>query len=99
MTIPKTLQAVLWSKSTSKLDTKLDKDYIIHQVLSSGTWEHVKWLFKVYGYNEVKKIFINHPAKSYTKKSFNLFNNIVLEVQSGSLDEKKYVKTYPRVIG
>jgi len=99
VTIPKTLQAVLWSKATSKLDIEADKNYIIHQVLSCGTWEHLKWLFKLYGYNEVKKTFINHPSKSYTPKSFNLFKNIILEVEPQNLDEKKYVKTFPRIVG
>lgn len=99
MIIPKNLQAVLWSRAASKLDRKADKNYIIHQVLSCGTWEHIKWLFKLYGYAEVKKTFINHPAKSYTEKGFNLLENIVFEVPHGSVDEKKYVKTYPRIIG
>jgi len=92
------LQGVLWSKAASKLDFERDKNYIIHQVLSYGTWEHVKWLFDTYGRNEIKNVFLHYPAKNYTEKSFNFFGNVVLGITPGGIDTKDYVKTHPRVI-
>lgn len=95
--IPPSLQGVLWSKATSKLDAERDKNYIIHQILSRGTWEHVRWLFDTYGRDEIKKVFLHSPAKNYTEKSFNFFGNVVLGT-NGSLESKDYVKTFPRII-
>ena len=95
--IPKDLQGVLWSKSVSELDFEADRNYIIHQVLASGTLDNIKWLFGAYGYDKVRKVFIDHPAKSYTEKTLNLFESVLLGI-SGAVDRSNYVKTYPRVI-
>ena len=96
--VPPSLQGVLWSKATSKIDYQKDKNYIIHQVLSRGTWEHVRWLFDTYGRDEIKNAFLHSPAKNYTEKSFHFFGNIVLGITPGGADAKNYVKTLPRVI-
>lgn len=97
--IPASLQGVLWSKKISDIDTERDKDYIVHQVLSDGTWEHVKWLFTMYGKGEIKDVFLHHPAKNYTEKSFHFLGNIVLGITTEGLDAHNYVKTLPRIIG
>ncbi|MCX6791651.1 MAG: hypothetical protein NT149_01270 [Candidatus Gottesmanbacteria bacterium] len=96
--VPLSLQGVLWSKATSKLDCQRDKNYIIHQILSYGTWEHIRWLFDTYGRDEIKNIFLHYPAKNYTEKTFHFFGNVVLGIMPGSIDIKDYVKTLPRVI-
>ena len=97
-TVPLSIQGVLWSKAAFKLDCQKDKNYIIHQVLSYGTWEHVRWLFDTYGHDEIKNVFLQYPAKNYTEKSFHFFSNIVLEIAPDGLDIKNYVKTFPRII-
>lgn len=96
--VPLSLQGVLWSKATSKLDCQRDKNYIIHQILSCGTWEHVRWLFDTYERDEIKNVFLHYPAKNYTEKSFHFFANVVLGITPGGIDAKDYVKTLPRVI-
>ena len=95
---PPTLQAVLWSKNIAKLDLEADKNYIIHQVLAYGTWDHQKWLFSVYKFNELREVFQKYPQKDYSEKSFNFAKKILLELPK-SIDKRKYVKTFPRVIG
>lgn len=96
--IPLSLQGVLWSKATSNLDVERDKNYIIHQILSYGTWEHMRWLFNIYGRDEIKGVFLHYPAKNYTEKTFNFVGAIVLGITPGGIDTKDYVKTLPRVI-
>jgi hypothetical protein len=97
-TLPKNLQAVLWSKDATNLNLDEDKNYIIHQVLAYGTWDQIKWLFKTYSANKIRTVFREYPEKDYTNKSFNFAKNILLEISS-NLDKRYYVKTFPRVIG
>jgi len=95
--LPKNLQAVLWSKNISKLNLENDKNYIIHQVLAYGTWEHLVWLFENYSEIEIKRVFSEYPEKDYTERSFNFAKNILLEIPN-EIDKRNYVKTFPRVI-
>lgn len=96
--VPKNLQGILWSRNVTSLDTKKDKNYIIHQVLAYGTWEHLKWLFKTYKKGEIRKVFKKYPSKDYTDKTFQFVKNILLDMKKGEVAEKLYVKTYPRII-
>lgn len=95
---PKNLQAVLWSKDIANLDINRDKNYIVHQILAYGTWDHIKWLFAIYPIDKMRQVFQKYPEKDYTEKSFNFAKNILLEIQT-DLDKKKYVKTFPRFTG
>lgn len=97
--IPKNLQGVLWSSDVSKLDLVKNKNYIIHQILAYGTLQHMKWLFKVYKPGEIKNVFTKYPAKDYTEKTFNFIQKIVLDIPPKIVDERYYVKNYPRIIG
>jgi len=56
--IPKTLQSILWSASVKKLDLDSDKNYIIHQVLTYGSLEQIRWLFETYGRKTIKEVFV-----------------------------------------
>ena len=96
--VPKTLQAVLWSRNVSKLDIKRDKNYIIHQVLMYGSLEDIKWLKKTYKPGDIKKEFIQKPRKLYTIPAYNFIKQYLLGINK-SLQEDRYVKTTPRNIG
>jgi len=96
--IPKNLQGILWSRNIDNLDLQEDKNYIVHQVLAYGGWKHLKWLFGVYKPGVIKDVFIKHPAKDYTERTFNLIQKIILEIPIKSVDKRYYVKTYPRII-
>ena len=95
--LPKDLQGVLWSRSIKDLDLEKDKNYIIHQILAYGTWNHVLWLFRNYTVTKMRKVFENDPEKDYTEQSFNFAKNILIET-SKNLDKQKYVKNFPRII-
>lgn len=95
--LPKTLQAVLWSRDINKLNFQSSKNYVIHQVLAYGTWEHINWLFKTYKPETIINVFSSQPEKDYSEKSYNFAKNILLEINS-DLDKTKYVKTFPRSI-
>ena len=69
--VPLNLQSVLWSSDVHKLNLQKDKNYIIHQILSNGRLEDIKWLFGIYPKNLIAKTFISNPYKDYAPARFN----------------------------
>lgn len=96
--VPKKLQGILWSVDVSDLDLERNKSYIINQILSLGTWEELRWLFKTYPKTVIRETFIKKPAKIYTPSSFNFCQNILLSLEKEKLAPERYVKTLPRSI-
>lgn len=88
---PKSLQSVLWSTNVDRLDIDKDKEYIIHQILVYGTMDELKWMFRVYGKEIIKDVFIHHPAKMYTAKTYYFTKNFLLELSKRDLDRENYV--------
>jgi hypothetical protein len=97
--IPAFLQGVLWNVGVGKLDLRKDKNYIVHQVLAYGNLEHLHWLFQNYSKQEIVQTFLKSPAKDYTPAAFNFVKNLLLGLKGTLLDERKYVKTFPRIKG
>lgn len=90
---PASFQGVLWSKSTDLLDLEKDKIYIIHQILSYGSFQEIRWLFKVYSSSEVVNVFLRFPKKIYQPAIFNFVKVFILGLKEKTLSEEKYVKT------
>ena len=86
-------QGIFWSKDIKNLDLEKDKIYIIHQVLSYGNLNQIKWLFKNYSLKEIQEAFIKYPKKTYTSSVFYFIKNFILGLQKKRLSEEKYVKT------
>ena len=91
--IPQRLQSVLWSTDVNLLDTKRDKNYIIHQVLLYGTFKEIQWLMQEYTKREIIDVFIRHPSKIYPKNAFYFIKNFILQLKNKKLLEEKYVST------
>jgi len=96
--IPKSLQGILWSVDVKDLDLHDDKSYIINQILSLGFLEELRWLWKAYSIDTIRKVFLEKPSKVYTFSSFNFCKNILLGLEKQNLPLNKYVKTLPRDI-
>lgn len=90
--IPLELQPILWSKNVKDLDLEKDKNYIIHQILSYGNLKQIRWLFKVYKREEIKKVFLEFPKKIYQPAVFYFVKKFVLKLRKKKLKEEKYVK-------
>lgn len=90
--IPNSFQGILWSVNVANLDIEKDKNYIIHQVLAYGTLEQIRWLFRVYGRQEIKDVFVKGPTRVYDQGSYAFAKNIVLNLKTVSLDKKCYVQ-------
>jgi len=90
MSIPKNLQSVLWSKNTSRLDLKKDREYIIHQVLSRGTLKQMQWVMRSYGRPTVRRVFENHPQRAYSQAALNFSSKFILGCKN--IRTQHYVK-------
>ncbi len=91
--IPKSFQPILWSVNVKNLDLEKNKNYIIHQILSYGNLKQIRWLFRVYSKEEIKKVFETSPMKIYNFPAFNFIKNIVLGLKEKSLPSKNYVSS------
>lgn len=91
------LQGILWSKNIRNIDLEKDKIYIIHQVLSYGNLNQIKWLFKIYKPEEIRGVFLKHPKRIYSAPVFHFIKNFILDLRKKRLFEEKYVKTSLRV--
>ena len=91
--LPENLKGILWSKNIDDVDLENDKIYIIHQVLSFGDIEEIKWLFKKYTLDEIKMVFINVPKRIYTRPVFLFIKEYILKINT-KLEEKNYVKSF-----
>jgi len=96
--IPKKMQWLLWSYDIDSLDLERDKDYIITQVLNYGTWEDLKWLFKVYSEREIKNV-VKKPARGLWFRDVLNFWNLMLNLklkkrvfEEAILDLQKYAR-------
>lgn len=88
---PKDLQGTLWSSNVEQLDLEKNKAYIIHQVLTFGTMDHLKWLFETYPKREIVNAFVHQPMKMYPKHIYWFTKNHLLALQNMQLDEQNYV--------
>lgn len=81
------LRRLLWSINPEKIDFNKDYIYIIHQILSWGEPEDLKLLFKIYGLEKVKQVFLSYPKRVYTYPALCFVKNL-LGVKA---EESKYV--------
>lgn len=78
---PQSLQGILWSVKTENLNLEKDKTYIIHQILRYGNLKQISWLFKTYGKNTIRRIFLEQPQKIYSLPNFYFIKDIVLKIK------------------
>jgi len=90
--LPKRFQGLLWSKPIGKLDLENDKVYIIHQILSFGSFEDIRLLFRLYPKEEIRSIFTNYPKRVYRAPVFSFVKNFILGFRTDSLDSQQYVR-------
>lgn len=68
------MQWLFWSVNIKDLDLTKDKHYIISQVLNYGTWEDLKWLFKIYSEREIKNVVRNPGRGIWFSDVLNFWN-------------------------
>jgi len=64
---------LFWSYDIKSLDLKADKEYIITQVLNYGTWEELRFLYKIYSEREIKEVVKNPRRGVWFEKILNFW--------------------------
>lgn len=98
VTIPPSLQPILWSADIKNLNLEKDKGYIIHQIFAYGKIEDILWVFQTYSKKEILKIFTTTPFKDYRAPRFSFVKNFILGLKDHHMNELLYVKNIPRDI-
>lgn len=92
--IPKKMKWLFWSYNINSLDLKKDKDYIITQTLNYGTWDDVKWLFRVYSEREIVKIIKNPSRGLWFEEVLNFWLKIFDIKLKKNIYQKALVSLY-----
>ncbi len=71
------VRTLLWSYDINKLDIKRDKEIIITQVLNYGTLKDVKWLFEVYGGDEIRNVILHPKRGQWWRKTLNYWTTVL----------------------
>jgi len=87
--VPKSFAPLFWFLDCKELDLKKDKHLIIHQVLSYGTMDDLRELFKLYSFKTVQKEFKKPKAGLY-QPNVLAFCQYILKVKK--LNKQKYLK-------
>lgn len=74
--VPSSFQRLFWSVNVKSLDLKKDKEYIITQILNYGTEKELKWLFRIYPEEEIKKVIRNPRRGVWFRKVLNFWTTI-----------------------
>jgi hypothetical protein len=61
---------IFWDAEMSVLDTRRHMRYIVTRVMDRGTLEDVRYVMKLYGRSQIKKILIQAPNLDYLTISF-----------------------------
>jgi hypothetical protein len=75
--LPDCVRSVLWSYDSDRIDLVAHKKLIVAQVLNFGTEEAIKWLFKLYGRDEVTRVANDIPLGQWDKKSLSLWSLVL----------------------
>ena len=86
--IPEYIQPFLWSYDIAKMDIQRNRKRIILNILNLGDVKAVKWLFKMYKKEEIKKVIENSSLGEWNKKSLN-FWKLFFSIQDGQIVERK----------
>ncbi len=73
--LPISFKPYLWSYIFEKLDIEKNKKTIILNILNFGNTNSWKELFKIYGKNEIKKVFYSVKKTEFDSKTFSFWNN------------------------
>ena len=94
--IPAKLQSVLCSYDMHKIDVDNSKKLIIQRVLNYGEWADLKWLYRTYSEEEIKKV-VRNPSRGIWFENVLNFWCLMLNVKlPRSLRERAVFRLGPK---
>jgi len=74
--IPESIKNCLWSYRSLNIDLVKEKEMIITQVLNYGTWDAVKWLFRIYNKKEIRNVIKKPQRGLWFKETLNFWSTM-----------------------
>ena len=71
--LPEQFRPLFWDYRFSQLSITKDRDLIIRRVLSSGSWDVVRWLRKELGDQELREWLIAHHGTGLTARQLRFW--------------------------
>jgi hypothetical protein len=71
--LPKRLRPFFWDYRFSSLSLTGDKDLIIRRILTSGSWDAVRWLRKQVGDLELREWLIEHKGRGLSPRQLRFW--------------------------
>lgn len=75
--IPSSLQAYFQEYDLADLHLHRDANLIIQRILEYGTWEEVRWLFKVYPRQRIQRFLHEHGERWLKPVTFNYWRKLL----------------------
>lgn len=75
--IPAGLRPHFQEYDTSRLDIKQDANLIIQRTLEFGTWDEIRWLFKVYSSNRIRLFLRKHGQRGLKPVTFQYWRKLL----------------------
>ncbi len=85
MKLPEDFKPLFKNYNFEVLDVQKHKELVIKTVLAKGDWEHIEKLFELYGFSQIKKVFLKdfYGVQELPAPTVYLWGSIFL-------DEKEY---------
>lgn len=77
VTIPDSFRPLLWSLRWESLDVWDDREDIIMAAFNEGRLEHIRWVIKTYGKNEIRDVLARRLATEFHPESRNLARVVI----------------------
>ena len=71
--LPKSVRTYFWDYPNIKLSLKSDRDLIIRRILTSGSWDSIKWLRKTIGDAYLRQWLIEHRGRGLTPRQLRFW--------------------------
>src|SRR5512147_882158 len=75
-TLPRKLKPYFWDYPFSELSLRTDRDLIIRRILTSGSWEAIRWLRHEIGDENLKAWLVAHRGRGLSPRQLRFWGVI-----------------------
>jgi squalene cyclase len=75
--IPKRLAPYFQEYRLEKLNLERDANLIIQRTLEFGTWDDIRWLFRMYGAQRIKRFLSELGERGLSRVAFNYWRRLL----------------------
>ncbi|MDH7487346.1 MAG: hypothetical protein QHJ81_13870 [Anaerolineae bacterium] len=75
--IPEGLWPYFQEHDPQKLELQRDANLIIQRTLEYGTWDEIRWLFRVYGGDRIRTFVSEYGERMLSRVTFNYWRKLM----------------------